>query len=83
MELSILMTVYSEANNPFASIMHGIMKIITDLGRYWGRDDWKKVVVCIVSDSRQKINSRALSVVTDISVYQQGIATEACGGAYI
>ena len=48
---------HNEANNLFISIMDGVMKIITDLGRHRGRDNRKKVVVCIVSDGRQKINS--------------------------
>ena len=51
--------------------------------RHWGRNARKKVVICIVTNDRQKINLQTLSVVIDISAYQQGIATEACGGKYI
>ena len=32
--------------------------------RTWGVDGWKKVVVCIVSDGRNKINKRTLQVLT-------------------
>jgi hypothetical protein len=28
----------------------------------WGKEGWKKVVVCIVSDGRSKINKRTLQV---------------------
>ena len=30
----------------------------------WGPDGWKKVVVCVVSDGRNKINKRTLQVLT-------------------
>jgi len=46
-----------------------------DRSKIWGKDDWKTVVVCIVSDGRQKINSPTLSVVAAIGAYQEGIAT--------
>jgi len=59
------------------------MEIISYLGRHRSRADWKKVVVCIVSDGRQKINLQALGDVTDISAYQQGTTTEACRGTRI
>jgi chitin synthase len=38
------------------------------------------VVVCIVSDGRQKINSRTLSVLTAIGAYQEGIVTNVVNG---
>ena len=34
----------------------------------WGPDGWKKVVVCVVSDGRSKINKRTLQVLTLVSV---------------
>ena len=40
----------------------------------WGKEGWKKVVVCIVSDGRQKINSRTLSVIATMGAYQDGAA---------
>ena len=59
--------------------MHGVIKNIAhlctrDRSKTWGKDGWKKVVVCIVSDGRSKINSRTLSVVATIGAYQDGIA---------
>ena len=41
---------------------------------FTGKDGWKKVVVCIVSDGRLKINSRTLSVLAAMGVYQEGVA---------
>jgi hypothetical protein len=33
----------------------------------WGPEGWKKVVVCVVSDGRSKINKRTLQVLTLVS----------------
>lgn len=46
----------------------------------WGADGWKKVVVCIVSDGRAKINSRTLSVLAAMGVYQDGVAKNVVAG---
>jgi chitin synthase len=59
--------------------MHGVIKNVAhlckrDRSKTWGKDGWTKVVVCVVSDGRAKINSRTLSVVTAMGVYQDGIA---------
>ena len=59
----LVMTMYDEDDGPFTRAMHGVMKNIAymckrDRSKTWGEDDRKKVVVCIVSDGRQKINSR-------------------------
>ena len=35
--------------------------ILLDWSKTWGKDGWKKVAVCIVSDERAKIDSRTLS----------------------
>jgi chitin synthase len=34
-----------------------------DRSKTLGGESWKKIVVCIVGDGRQKVNSRTLSVV--------------------
>jgi chitin synthase len=59
--------------------MQGVMKNIAYLctrnrSKTWGADGWKKVVVCVVSDGRKKINSRTLSVLAAMGVYQEGVA---------
>ncbi|KAK0183781.1 glycosyltransferase family 2 protein [Armillaria mellea] len=78
-ELFIVMTMYNEDEELFCRTMHGVMKNIAHLcsrtrSQTWGKDGWKKVVVCIVSDGRKKINSRTLSVIAAMGVYQEGIA---------
>ncbi|KAF8930098.1 Chitin synthase, class 1 [Dissophora ornata] len=78
-ELFIVMTMYNEDEVLFTRTMHGVMKNIRhlttrDRSRTWGPDSWKKVVVCIVSDGRSKVNQKTLSVLAAMGVYQDGIA---------
>ncbi|KAF9994412.1 Chitin synthase, class 1 [Entomortierella chlamydospora] len=78
-ELFIVMTMYNEDEVLFTRTMHGVMKNIRhlttrDRSRVWGPDSWKKVVVCIVSDGRTKVNPRTLNVLAAMGVYQDGIA---------
>lgn len=78
-ELFIVMTMYNEDEELFCRTMHGVMKNIAhlckrDRSKTWGKDGWKKVVVCIVSDGRLKINSRTLSVIAAMGAYQEGVA---------
>ncbi|KAI0051502.1 glycosyltransferase family 2 protein [Auriscalpium vulgare] len=84
-ELFIVMTMYNEDDGLFTRTMHGVMKNIVhlckrDRSKTWGRDGWKKVVVCIVSDGRQKINARTLSVIAAMGAYQEGIAKNFVNG---
>ncbi|PIL36084.1 hypothetical protein GSI_01744 [Ganoderma sinense ZZ0214-1] len=77
-ELFIVMTMYHEDEEQFCWTMHGVMKNIVhlckrDRSKTWGKEGWKKVVVCIVSDGRQKINSRTLSVIAMMGAYQDGV----------
>ena len=78
-ELFIVLTMYNEDEELFCRTMHGVLKNIAHLctrtrSKTWGKDGWKKVVVCIVSDGRAKINARTLSVIATIGAYQDGIA---------
>ncbi|KAM6493804.1 glycosyltransferase family 2 protein [Amanita muscaria] len=78
-ELFIVMTMYNEDEELFCRSMHGVMKNIAHLckrerSKTWGKDGWKKVVVCIVSDGRKKINSRTLSVIATMGAYQENVA---------
>ena len=47
---------------------------VRDRSKTWGKEGRKKVVVCIVSDGRGKINSRTLSVIAAMGAYQEGVA---------
>ncbi|GAA5893025.1 hypothetical protein JCM5296_003407 [Sporobolomyces johnsonii] len=84
-ELFIVLTMYNEDEVLFCRTMHGVMKNIQHLcernrSKTWGADGWKKVVVCIVSDGRAKINARTLSVLAAMGVYQDGVAKNVVAG---
>ncbi|TFK88987.1 glycosyltransferase family 2 protein [Polyporus arcularius HHB13444] len=84
-ELFIVMTMYNEDEELFCRTMHGVMKNIAhlckrDRSKTWGKEGWKKVVVCIVSDGRSKINSRTLSVIAAMGAYQDGVAKNVVNG---
>jgi len=84
-ELFIVLTMYNEDEELFCRTMHGVIKNIAhlckrDRSKTWGKDGWKKVVVCIVSDGRAKINARTLSVIATMGAYQDGIAKNVVNG---
>ncbi|KAG8805703.1 Chitin synthase, class 1, partial [Serendipita sp. 401] len=84
-ELFIVMTMYNEDEELFCRTMSGVMKNIQHLitrerSKTWGKEGWKKVVVCIVSDGRSKINARTLSVIASMGCYQDGVAKNAVNG---
>ncbi|KAM5535820.1 hypothetical protein V8D89_010438 [Ganoderma adspersum] len=84
-ELFIVMTMYNEDEVLFVRTMNAVLKNIAHLcsrtkSKTWGPDGWKKVVVCVVSDGRSKINKRTLQVLTLMGCYQEGIAKDSIGG---
>lgn len=78
-ELLICVTMYNENEVLFTRTMHGIMRNISHFcsrtkSRTWGKDGWKKIVVCIISDGRSKVHKRTLDALAAMGVYQAGIA---------
>ncbi|KAJ3413167.1 Chitin synthase, class 2 [Chytridiales sp. JEL 0842] len=77
-ELFIVVTMYNEDDYLFNKTMLALMKNISYLcqrsrSSTWGENGWKKVVICIVSDGRAKINPRVLNVLGIMGVYQEGL----------
>lgn len=83
-ELFIVLTLYNEDDKLLARSLHGVMSNVAYLcsrnEAQWGREGWKRVVVCIVADGRQKVNSRTLSMLATLGVYQEGVATSSIHG---
>jgi len=57
------MTMYNEDDDLLTRSMHGIIKNVAhlckrDRSKTWGKEGWMKVLVCVSSDSRAKVNSR-------------------------
>lgn len=78
-ELMIVVTMYNEDDILLAKTLKGVFKNIKHLesrtrSPVWGKNSWKKVVVCIVSDGRSKINERAQALLAGLGVYQDGLA---------
>ena len=78
-EVLICITMYNENEIDFTRTMHGVMKNITHFcnrnkSRTWGKDGWKKIVVCIISDGRSKVHPRTLDGLAAMGCYQSGIA---------
>ncbi|KAL2356600.1 chitin synthase, class II [Cryomyces antarcticus] len=78
-ELFICITMYNENEIDFTRTMHGVMRNIAHFcsrakSRTWGKDGWQKIVVCVVSDGRQKVHPRTLDALAAMGVYQDGIA---------
>ena len=78
-ELFICITMYNEDEVCFTRTMHAVMKNIAHFcsrnkSRTWGETGWQKIVVCIISDGREKVNPRTLDALAAMGVYQDGIA---------
>lgn len=46
----------------------------------WGEGSWKKVVVCVISDGRAKINPRTLKILGLYGVFQDGVMKDEVDG---
>ncbi|KAL0951725.1 hypothetical protein HGRIS_008399 [Hohenbuehelia grisea] len=84
-ELFIVMTMYNEDEVLFVRTMNAVIKNIAhlcsrDRSKMWGPEGWKKVVVCVVSDGRSKVNKRTLQVLSLMGCYQEGIAKDSVAG---
>ncbi|KAL5610594.1 hypothetical protein FOBRF1_006711 [Fusarium oxysporum] len=84
-ELFIVVTMYNEDDILFARTMTGVFKNIEYMcnrpnSKTWGQDAWKKIVVCVVSDGRAKINPRTKALLAGMGVYQEGIARQQVNG---
>ena len=80
-ELFIVVTMYNEDEILFARTMMGVFKNVEYMcnrkeSKTWGKDAWKKIVVCVVSDGRAKINPRTRALLAGLGVYQEGIAKQ-------
>ncbi|KAK1780808.1 chitin synthase-domain-containing protein [Copromyces sp. CBS 386.78] len=84
-ELFIVVTMYNEDEILFARTMIGVFKNVEYMckrteSKTWGKDAWKKIVVCVVSDGRAKINTRTRALLAGMGVYQEGIAKQQVNG---
>ena len=84
-QLCICITMYNEDELAFTRTMHAVMKNVAHLcsrnrSRVWGKDGWKKIVVCIVADGRTKVHPGVLNALAAMGVFQEGIAKNYVNG---
>ena len=87
-EIALCMTMYNEDEVLFAKTMHGVMKNISNLckrnrSKFWGPNGWKKCVCVIVADGRKKCNTRVLSLLATMGIYQDGVAKNIINGKQV
>ncbi|KAJ8097494.1 chitin synthase-domain-containing protein [Lipomyces tetrasporus] len=85
-ELFIVVTIYNEDDILLARTLKGVFENVYHFcklkkGRpgaeVWGPEGWKKIVVCVVADGREKCNPRARAVMSALGCYQDGVAVNA------
>lgn len=81
-EILIVVTIYNEQDVLLARTLKGIFDNIQHLeskknSSTWGPDSWKKIVVCIVADGREKIHETSQALLAGLGVYQEGFARNA------
>ncbi|CAG8727771.1 36225_t:CDS:2, partial [Gigaspora margarita] len=73
-EIMIVITMYNEHDTLFIKTMTSVIKNVDYICSKWpGNESWKKIVVLIVADGRNKINNRILNVLSAMGCYQGGI----------
>ncbi|PVU89450.1 hypothetical protein BB559_005093 [Furculomyces boomerangus] len=77
-EIFIAITMYNENSTMFCRTYYSIIKNISYLSqrtksKVWGREAWKKIVICIISDGREKIDTNVLNVLGCMGVYQNDV----------
>lgn len=80
-ELLVAVTMYNEDAVLLGRTIKAVMSNLKHLcsqksSTVWGKEAWKKVVICIISDGRSRINRSCLALLTGLGVYQDGIAIQ-------
>ncbi|KAK6453988.1 chitin synthase family protein [Scheffersomyces xylosifermentans] len=77
-ELMVVITMYNEDDILLARTLKGVFDNIKYLeskkSDMWGKDSWQKIMVCVISDGRTKINPRSQALLAALGVYQDGLA---------
>ncbi|KAJ3304147.1 Chitin synthase, class 2, partial [Blyttiomyces sp. JEL0837] len=83
-KLAIVITMYNEDDvlfcKTFTAVMKNIAYLCSGSRPGWGPDDWKSVLVCIVSDGRAKISPLVLNVMSVLGIYMDGLAKASVNG---
>lgn len=80
-ELMLVVTMYNEDHILLGRTLKGAIDNVKYMVKKkrsstWGPDAWKKIVICIISDGRSKINERSLALLSSLGCYQDGFAKD-------
>lgn len=82
-EIFICVTLYNESEDLLAKTLQGIAKNLVFFSKKkakdWGTNAWKKIVVCVVADGREKLNKRTRVLMERLGVFQNGLAKNIVG----
>ena len=84
-ELLVAVTMYNEDEVLLGRTLKAVMKNVEHLcsrasSKIWGKEAWKKIVICIISDGRSKIHPKSLALLAGLGVYQEGVAKSQVNG---
>lgn len=82
-ELMIVCTMYNENDILLARTLKGVFKNIKKMykgSEPFGKNAWKKIVVVVVADGRNKLNERSKALLTLLGCYQDGVIQEKVNG---
>ncbi|KAF5707993.1 CHS-3 chitin synthase 3 [Fusarium mundagurra] len=77
-EILVGITVYNEPKHLLRRTLRSVVQNMRYLvnfshSRTWGKESWKKVVVCILIDGLESVDPGVLDVLTTIGLYQNGL----------
>ncbi|KAF2754936.1 hypothetical protein EJ05DRAFT_443013 [Pseudovirgaria hyperparasitica] len=85
-ELLIAITYYNEDKTLLARTLHGTMRNIRDIcntkSKFWhvGGPAWQKIVVCLVFDGINNVDTEVFDVLATIGIYQDGVLKKDVNG---
>ncbi|KNE63326.1 hypothetical protein AMAG_08465 [Allomyces macrogynus ATCC 38327] len=81
-DLLICITMYNEPPEHFVKTMQGVQRNLRQLLKMpeWSSDDWRRVLVVVVSDGRAKIHPDTLTLLGLMGGYQDGVMKKAYQG---
>ncbi|KAL6626107.1 chitin synthase-domain-containing protein [Neocallimastix sp. 'constans'] len=85
-ELFIVLTMYNEDKFLFSRSMIAVLENIKNMcseDRFksqWGPNGWQRIVVCIVSDGREKINKQVLQTIGIMGAYNGNVMKDEING---
>ncbi|KAJ3147373.1 Chitin synthase, class 2 [Geranomyces variabilis] len=76
-EIAIVVTLYNESiddlNRTFFGLFQNIQHFCQKRKRGWDVDGWKKIVICLVADGRQKVSPQVLTALQTMGAYVPGV----------